>query len=551
MSARTIHYIIRTDETNWRARLAREGAAAEDVLARSDMGGNYLSRALGIRRMKPARVVSCCGNLNYEKRIAAQRLFVLLCGAPEGELRDLAGGSMKAGWREFICRDVPRLLAELALEGALLLTLPFLLMLLRYILKLESRFRAGIMRRAAATETMTVAYLRTDDFGAIRVGGSFTHIEGFAKGMLKLKHRLFFVSSGPPTSEPLAGTELFEIPYPGIFNMFGEFPQMAYNCIFNRRAWKIMRGKRPDFIYQRYSDFNCSGVVLSRLLRIPLVLEVNGSELWVAEVWGNLKHRFIIRLFEDISFRFADAIVVVSDVLKHDLVRYGLDPGKIIVNPNGVEVDEFRPDVPPAVEARALAGKSVTLVGFLGTFGVWHGVVALADVIVEIAKRGRTDIRFMLIGEGDLRKDCEKKIADGGASGMVRFLGKVRHADVPSHLAACDILVSPHVPLTDGSEFFGSPTKLFEYMAMGRAIVASDLAQIGRVLEHGRSALMVKPGDVQGLADAIIKLADDPALRAKLGANAREDAVNKHTWVKNADRVVEYLKSSGVQEFRS
>jgi glycosyltransferase involved in cell wall biosynthesis len=88
-------------------------------------------------------------------------------------------------------------------------------------------------------------------------------------------------------------------------------------------------------------------------------------------------------------------------------------------------------------------------------------------------------------------------------------------------------------------------------MAMGRAIVASDLAQIGRVLEHGRSALMVKPGDVQGLADAIIKLADDPALRAKLGANAREDAVNKHTWVKNADRVVEYLKSSGVQEFRS
>jgi glycosyltransferase involved in cell wall biosynthesis len=110
---------------------------------------------------------------------------------------------------------------------------------------------------------------------------------------------------------------------------------------------------------------------------------------------------------------------------------------------------------------------------------------------------------------------------------------------VPALLDACDILLSPHVPLEDGSEFFGSPTKLFEYMAMGKGIVASRLGQIGDVLKDEKTALLVEPGNAQQLAEAILRLDTSRELREKLGLAAREAAIASHTWKINAQRVLD------------
>jgi len=115
----------------------------------------------------------------------------------------------------------------------------------------------------------------------------------------------------------------------------------------------------------------------------------------------------------------------------------------------------------------------------------------------------------------------------------------VSHDEVPRLLDACDVLVSPHVPLDAGAEFFGSPTKLFEYMAMGRGIVASRLGQIGEVLEHERTALLVEPGNVNELKDAIGRLSSSKELRERLGAAARRAAVERHTWKHNAQKVLD------------
>jgi glycosyltransferase involved in cell wall biosynthesis len=121
-------------------------------------------------------------------------------------------------------------------------------------------------------------------------------------------------------------------------------------------------------------------------------------------------------------------------------------------------------------------------------------------------------------------------------------LGKVLPNEVPGYLDACDVLVSPHVPLPDGVEFFGSPTKLFEYMASAKAIVASELGQIGDVLEHGRTAWLVPPGDEEALASALRTLARNPDMRNELGARAREQA-SLHTWCKNAHRIIDAYRS--------
>ncbi|HKQ52365.1 MAG TPA: glycosyltransferase, partial [Pyrinomonadaceae bacterium] len=97
--------------------------------------------------------------------------------------------------------------------------------------------------------------------------------------------------------------------------------------------------------------------------------------------------------------------------------------------------------------------------------------------------------------------------------------------------------------LADGSEFFGSPTKLFEYMAMGKSIVASRLGQIGDVLAHEETALLVEPGDARQLSEAILRLVDAPELRERLGAAARREAVARHTWAHNARRVLDAYRS--------
>ena len=119
------------------------------------------------------------------------------------------------------------------------------------------------------------------------------------------------------------------------------------------------------------------------------------------------------------------------------------------------------------------------------------------------------------------------------------FAGQVEHKKVPALLDACDILLSPHVPMTDGSEFFGSPTKLFEYMAIGKAIVASRLGQIAEVLDDEETALLVEPENARQLADAILRLSDSRELRERLGAAARRVAVERHTWKQNAQRVID------------
>ena len=95
----------------------------------------------------------------------------------------------------------------------------------------------------------------------------------------------------------------------------------------------------------------------------------------------------------------------------------------------------------------------------------------------------------------------------------------------------------------DGTPFFGSPTKLFEYMAMGKAIIASDLDQVGEILEHGRAAQMAIPGDVDTLVEGLRELIDDPSRRAHLGAEARRLAVERHSWREHARRIIDALRT--------
>jgi glycosyltransferase involved in cell wall biosynthesis len=123
-------------------------------------------------------------------------------------------------------------------------------------------------------------------------------------------------------------------------------------------------------------------------------------------------------------------------------------------------------------------------------------------------------------------------------SNRVIFTGSVPHDQIPAYLAAIDVAVAPYPALED---YYYSPLKLFEYMAMRRPVVASAIGQIAEVVDHQQNGWLYPPGDIDALRDALMLLATDPDLRDNLGVRARADVVAQHTWAQNAERLLAWI----------
>jgi glycosyltransferase involved in cell wall biosynthesis len=314
------------------------------------------------------------------------------------------------------------------------------------------------------------------------------------------------------------------------------------NLLFTNDATLLIERAQPDFIYQRYSRFSWAGVEASLRTGRPLFLEYNGSEVWVGRYWDRVGSLSLLERYERLNLKAAARIFVVSEVERENLLRARVEDERIVVNPNGVDVERFQPNIGGERVRRELGVEAgETLVGFVGTFGPWHGVLVLAEAIKLLPEEAR--VRFLLVGSGVLRNDVERILREANAWHRVIMTGAVEHERVPALLDACDVLASPHVPLEDGSEFFGSPTKLFEYMAMGKGIVASRLGQIKDMLKDEETALLVEPGNASDLSEAIMRLTDSRTLREQLGSAARREAIAHHTWTHNAQRVLDAYRT--------
>jgi len=386
-----------------------------------------------------------------------------------------------------------------------------------------------------------IAYLRTDLTLNLKAGGSVGHIAGVANAFYDLGCQLFFISSDKLPLINEKQTKLNKLLPPDKYNNILNLPEIYYNQVFNEKAIEIFNQEKPNLIYQRYSIYNYSGVVLSQKFSIPLVIEYNGSEVWMAKHWGGkLKYQKMAEDIEMLNLNKARLIVVVSQPMKDELMKRGIFENKILVNPNGIDPKKFNPQISGQEVRNKYNLHNKIVVGFIGTFGPWHGIEILTRSIKKIIEKNK-NIHFLLIGDGSLFRKVQEIINQEKIKEYVTLTGIIPQAEAPKYLAACDIYASPHVPNADGSPFFGSPTKLFEYMAMCKGIVASNLDQIGEVLKDNHSALLVTPGNIDDLAKKILLLAADEKLRIKLGKNALQEVLNNYTWNKNAQNIIDKL----------
>jgi glycosyltransferase involved in cell wall biosynthesis len=232
--------------------------------------------------------------------------------------------------------------------------------------------------------------------------------------------------------------------------------------------------------------------------------------------------------------------------MRDELLGRGVPADRILVNPNAVDPERYRPDTDGTAVRKGLALDGKTVLGFISTFQPWHGAEVLANAFAILMREHpeyRDSVRLLLVGSGPRLATSKQLLSDAGLDDAVRFAGLVPQGEGPRYLAACDILVSPHVPNPDATPFFGSPTKLFEYMAMGRGIVASNLDQIGEVLRHGETAWLVPPNDPDALASGLAHLIADRGLRMALGDAARRCALAQHTWRAHVDATLDALES--------
>jgi len=513
--------------------------ATVETISRAEFEtGSLLKRLSLLRSHEPDVFAITTERLEWQRGQHLFMLFGALAGAREVLIVDSHDGLVRRTRSELLAQT-PLRLGQETFSGAADFAESR-----RELRRLERAVKTShtrVRNRVHEAKSPRVVYLRATPGPGTQAGGAASHIKGVVDALRALGAELEIISN-----DAIAGIsardERFTVIPPETIGGTRALFDIHNNLVFTRAAVPLIHQANPDFVYQRYARFSWAGVAASVRTGRPLFLEYNGSEVWVGRHWDRVGSLKLLERYEALNLEAAARIFVVSEVERRNLETRGIPAAKIVLNPNAVDVQLFQPDVGGAEVRRQLGiGQTELLAGFVGTFGPWHGVVQLAQAIKSLPEN--LPVRFVLVGSGSLHGEVERLLSGERARKKVIFTGAVAHDRVPALLDACDILVAPHVPLADGSDFFGSPTKIFEYMAMGKAIIASRLGQIGEVLVDHETALLVEPGHIDALRAAIMNLVGSSDLRAQLGANARAAAVREHTWTHNAQRVLDAYES--------
>ena len=306
-----------------------------------------------------------------------------------------------------------------------------------------------------------------------------------------------------------------------------------------RRLDHLVAEWRPDQIHAHSPVLTAlAALPVARRHRLPLLYEIRA--FWEDAAVGNgtgregsLRYR-LTRWLETRAARRADAVAVICDGLRRDLVRRGIPADKILVSPNGVDLNLFgTPLSPDLAFARSLGLDEAETVGFIGSFYDYEGLDDLIAAMPLLVAR-RPNAHLLLVGGGPMEAALRTQAAASPAADRIRFIGRVPHDEVDRYYALVDILAYPRkaMRLTE----LVTPLKPLEAMAQGKLVAASDVGGHRELIEHGVTGTLFRPGDPAALADALAGLFAERQNWHERRDAARRFVERERNWSSNISR---------------
>lgn len=366
--------------------------------------------------------------------------------------------------------------------------------------------------------------------------GQCVHIEEMIAALRDLGHEVIVVS--PHATEGAAfGADAGMVAWMKrhIPRFIYELMELGYSLIAYRRLSHAVRLHRPDCLYERYNLFLPAGVWLKRRYKLPMLLEVNSPLFEERSRFDGIALRSLAKWSQNHSWRGADYVLPVTQVLGDMLAANGIPRSRIVNIPNAVNLRSFK-DAPNVVAAKLVLGLQGRLVlGFTGFLRDWHGLDKVIDLIS--CDPSHSLRHLLIVGDGPARPALEAQARTLGISDRITFTGIVPRDRVALYVSSFDIAMQPAVVA------YASPLKLFEYLALGKAIIAPAQPNIMEILTDGDNAVLFDPSVDTELASAINRLCNNADLRLRLGEKARETISDKKlTWNANAEHVVQLFE---------
>jgi glycosyltransferase involved in cell wall biosynthesis len=355
------------------------------------------------------------------------------------------------------------------------------------------------------------------------IGGNLAQSIGVIQAFKKLGHEVIYLSRKPV---PFISEDEYQFePLPTMIHSIPKVRALVNQWNNTRKIQHLIRYHSPSLIYCRWQN----NLFISHLKKynIPIVMVCNTPH--------TMHNDFILNKYYDkLNIKTADLVLPVSDVITNHFKKMFGDIfcTKVITNPNGVDTERFT-EKPTNIREELKIPDSVPIIGFSGYFMPWHNI----DILIKAVQQYHANVRLLLIGNGEIT--FEKKLRDQAGEynkERIIFTGPVSYERMPEFLSACDILIVPQ----DKRDNHRSPIKLFEYMAIGKAIAAANVGQLKQVIIDGINGLLFEP-DVESIKIILNKLITDNGLRKRLGEKARQDAVYKYSWEANIKRTLSAL----------
>lgn len=377
--------------------------------------------------------------------------------------------------------------------------------------------------------------------------GGATHFMEVAAGLARNGHTVLACVPKMKQQQYADSLNAFTVIRTRMYIKSFTFPILAI-----KRMLSIIRFK-PDIIMERFVTFGGLGAIFSRILNVPLILEINSPHTEEL-IWRyNLKNSMLIRLlrwWSKFQMRTAKTLIVTLPTVVPEPFRYKIHQVNWGANCELFDAARFSNEQKQALRTKLGIDPSRPVVVCLSTFKAWHGTSQIPYIAEHVVQQ-IPNAKFIMIGDGSERQSIEQQVSCRNLSDAFIFTGSVPYLDVPLYLAISDVGIAPYdrsayPPLTEFG-FYWSPLKIFECMACSLPVVTIDVEPLNEFVADGERGFVVKEGKYLIFSEKIVALLTNNKLRSTCGKNAASYVRKYFSWTQHITQL-ELLLSDSYRE---